>query len=232
MQVSFIGNIPHETAKSLDDWDKVYKNFKSKRSVWRENATLFFTSKIDFLKSSGVKRIVDAGCGDGRNLVEFAKAGFEIYGIDISKEALMRCRKLCKGRRKVSLSLQNLEAPDFRKSFFDAVICDFVSAHLRHPAKVISNFSRVMKKGGYLLVEFTSPEDPLFGKGEKISKNEFVNKGFYLRFYDLKSIKKLLKSFRIIAVEQSSYSDPYHGSGYMRKARHRHNSFFVMAQKI
>src|SRR3989344_3900671 len=75
-------------------WDRVYQKYKGKRlSVCRENASPFFTNKIDYFKHLGLKKVLDAGCGDGRNLVEFAKAGFQVTGIDISEEALNRCRK-------------------------------------------------------------------------------------------------------------------------------------------
>ena len=55
-------------------WDKVYDNFKGSRgSVWRENASPFFVNKIDYFKYLGLKKILDAGCGDGRNLVELQR---------------------------------------------------------------------------------------------------------------------------------------------------------------
>src|SRR3989344_4931894 len=111
-------------------WDKVYQEFKGKRpSVWRENATPFFTDKIDYFKSLGLKKVLDAGCGDGRNLVEFAKAGFGVTGIDISDTALEKCRKNCSKYRNVNLAKMGLEKPDFKPNSFDIVICDFVMAH-------------------------------------------------------------------------------------------------------
>lgn len=39
-------------------------------------------------------RVLDAGCGSGRNLVYFLRNGYEVFGVDQSKEAILKVRKL------------------------------------------------------------------------------------------------------------------------------------------
>ena len=39
-------------------------------------------------------RVLDAGCGSGRNLVYFLKNGFEVFGVDQSPEAISQMRRL------------------------------------------------------------------------------------------------------------------------------------------
>ena len=39
-------------------------------------------------------RILDAGCGAGRNLIYFLRAGFDLYGVDASPEAIASVRAL------------------------------------------------------------------------------------------------------------------------------------------
>jgi len=212
-------------------WNKVYDNFEGSRpSVWRENASPFFTSKIEYLKHLGFKSLLDAGCGDGRNIIEFAKAGFESTGVDLSQSALDRCKKNCEGLN-VKLEKQDLEKMDFKDGSFDVIICDFVTAHMENPQKVMDEFHRLLKKGGYLLIEFTSTKDPHCGEGEKIGENEFMQKGFYLRFYTNPQIEKLLQKFKIQIIDSATYTDPDHGTGYNRKERHFHHSYFVAAIK-
>jgi SAM-dependent methyltransferase len=39
-------------------------------------------------------RVLDAGCGAGRNLVYFMRAGFDVWGVDESPDAIARVRRL------------------------------------------------------------------------------------------------------------------------------------------
>jgi SAM-dependent methyltransferase len=41
-------------------------------------------------------RILDAGCGSGRNLVYFLRAGYEVFGVDMDPEAVESTRELVK----------------------------------------------------------------------------------------------------------------------------------------
>lgn len=51
----------------------------------------------DFFKKYSAElegeKILDLGCGNGRNLCHIAKLGFDTYGIDISEEALIQLRE-------------------------------------------------------------------------------------------------------------------------------------------
>ena len=39
-------------------------------------------------------RVLDAGCGSGRNLVYFLREGFDVSAVDVSPEAVSRVRSL------------------------------------------------------------------------------------------------------------------------------------------
>ncbi|MDE2589481.1 MAG: class I SAM-dependent methyltransferase, partial [Patescibacteria group bacterium] len=39
-------------------------------------------------KKRNVKRVLDAGCGNGRHVIFFSEQGFDVYGIDISNDAI------------------------------------------------------------------------------------------------------------------------------------------------
>lgn len=39
-------------------------------------------------------RILDAGCGSGRNLIYFIRSGYEVFGVDESEQAIGQCRRL------------------------------------------------------------------------------------------------------------------------------------------
>src|SRR5688500_5425892 len=73
------------------------------------------------------RRVLDAGCGDGRNLVYFLRRGFACHGIDQDAAAIARVRRLA-STLAPDLPAANFEPGDlqdlsFEDASFDAVIC-------------------------------------------------------------------------------------------------------------
>jgi SAM-dependent methyltransferase len=111
----------------------------------------------------GCKRILDAGCGNGRYskfIVRHADADALITAFDISQRMLKRARKrLPRGRvSQVAADLTRLPYPD---AFFDAVVCGWVLEHLPDPRPGLTELARVLQPGGKLLLLVT--EDTLTG---------------------------------------------------------------------
>ncbi len=220
------------TGRNPQRWDNVYPEYKGQRfSVWNEEPTGFFLEKADYLKKHGVKKVLDAGCGDGRNLLAFAEQGFDVVGVDSSEEGIRRAHR-------VSREYPNAEAVqgDLRelnyKDEFDAVICDYVMVHLEDAGKVLRNLFDSLKPGGFLLVEFHSTDDPAFGKGEKVGHNAFMEGGVYYGFHSVEEVKRMLKGFEILETRKMERWDPdLEMDGYPHAKRHKHDSIFVFAKK-
>jgi len=95
------------------------------------------------------ERLLDIGCGDGI-IGYFARNDYkEIYGVDVSDIAL----KLAGGRGVITKKINaNNDALPFEDNYFDAVTCLDVIEHVFEPACLINEISRVLKKGGFLIV--------------------------------------------------------------------------------
>lgn len=111
----------------------------------------------------GCKRILDAGCGNGRYtrfILRHADADALITGFDLSRHMLRRARRRLKSDRvgHVAADLTRLPYPD---AFFDAVICGWVLEHLPDPRPGLRQLARVLQPGGKLLLLVT--EDTLTG---------------------------------------------------------------------
>jgi SAM-dependent methyltransferase len=96
-------------------------------------------------------RVLDAGCGTGFNLAHYkSEDRRDIYGLDVTKEALDWVRK--RGHQKVTQA-SVLEIP-FKSETFDLVFSFDVLPQL--PANMneaaIREMHRVLKPGGYLFV--------------------------------------------------------------------------------
>lgn len=100
-----------------------------------------------FLPKDKKLKILDAGCGPGASLLLLQKYG-DALGVDLSSEALRYARKF--GR----VQKGDITKLDFGPRSFDLVVCMDVLYHtwVMDESKALKEFSRVLKKGGFLLV--------------------------------------------------------------------------------
>lgn len=108
-------------------------------------------------------KILDAGCGGGRNLVYFLQNGFDVYGIDSNVSAIEAIRELA-GQLSPKLSSNNFKiavAEDlpFEDNAFDLIISSAVlhfAADENHFEAMVTSMWRVLKPGGYLFARLAS----------------------------------------------------------------------------
>lgn len=137
---------------------------KQWNEIFKKHGRVFFEPQediariVDIFKNSGVKKILDLGCGSGRHVVYFAKHGFDTYGIDIAKEGLKLTQKWLKDEGlKAKLKLGNIYRKlPYQNDYFDAVIS---TATLHHEviAKIraaIKEIERVLSPGGFVFITF------------------------------------------------------------------------------
>jgi SAM-dependent methyltransferase len=111
----------------------------------------------------GCKRILDAGCGNGRYsrfLLRHADADAGIIGFDLSPKMLTRARKRLESDR-VSHTVADLTRLPFGDNQFDVVVCGWVLEHLPDPRPGLRELARVLRPGGKMLLMCT--EDTLTG---------------------------------------------------------------------
>ncbi len=218
------------TGNDSSVWDKVYAGFSGDRfSVWKEKPTSFVVEKIPFLKGENVVKILDAGCGDGRNLFALAQEGFDVFGVDSSIEACKRARRVKEMFPNTIVEQLDLKNLQFENEF-DAVLCDFVTIHIEDIDSVVANFQKALREKGLLLIEFISKEDESYGKGKKVENDSFVEDGVFHRFYSEEEVKNVLGSFEILEMKSEKHLDPGHGK-YHRTEPHFHHSIYVLARK-
>ena len=100
-------------------------------------------------------RIVDAGCGSGRNIVYFLREGYEVYAVDPDKQAVESVRALARTFAPKlpasNFSVQAVESMSFPDAFADVVICNTVLHFARddaHFESMLHGAWRVLKPGG------------------------------------------------------------------------------------
>ena len=104
-------------------------------------------------------RILDAGCGSGRNIVYFLREGYEVYAVDPDKNAVESVRKLAPALPESNFSVQSLEQMSFDDAWADVVICSAVLHFARddaHFESMLEGAWRVLKPGGLFFCRLAS----------------------------------------------------------------------------
>lgn len=108
-------------------------------------------------------RILDAGCGSGRNLVYFLREGYEVFGADADPQAVAATRRLAAALAP-NLPPENFhEEPLEAMSFPDAFAGFVLSSAVLHFARDDGHFTamlqdtwRVLQPGGLLFCRLAS----------------------------------------------------------------------------
>ncbi len=99
---------------------------------------------------------LDAGCGTGILSRRLAERGCDVIGVDASPKMIEVAKRLARSgpvAHKLGFHvIETIEKLDLQESTFDGIICSSVVEYLDNPAQAISEFARILKPGGLLLV--------------------------------------------------------------------------------
>ena len=192
---------------------------KSQKAVWnalaeqwhhfRQKPFYEIRGKLDgFADEWKPGKILEVGCGNCRNLVPFAKKGFECHGIDFSLAMLDWAKEYLK-KHKITIKLKRAEATElpYQDEFFDYIISIALLHHLETEEdrqQATLEMKRVLKPGGKAIVAVWNKLQPRFlFKPKDIFLPWHMKGKSYQRFYHLFTaweLARLLKNdgFRIL----------------------------------
>jgi tellurite methyltransferase len=104
-------------------------------------------------------KILDAGCGDGRNMYWFLQNNIEITGIDHNEEAINQLKTSNPTLFNDRLQVCPVEKTPFPDNHFDHVICSAVlhfAAGTNHFKEMLAEIVRVTRHGGSIFIRMTS----------------------------------------------------------------------------
>jgi CMP-N-acetylneuraminic acid synthetase/ubiquinone/menaquinone biosynthesis C-methylase UbiE len=162
----------------LENWERVFFSLGYK-DYWRKRVTTnnpqsdqsatesifvyFFKKACSYLKER--PKLLDVGCGYGRFFLIYADSGFEIYGIDISREMIDEVKRKYKNvvRECKASSAEKIEYSD---NYFDMVVVWAVLDAVKQD-QVIYEVFRVLKKDGVTIL--TGKNSNYYENDEKAS---------------------------------------------------------------
>lgn len=132
------------------------------RDQWGEIDIYLFDQLLRGRITEGM-RVLDAGCGAGRNLVFLMREGFDVWGVDESAEAIAQLRQLA-GRLAPRLApdrfrVESVDALSLATGSMDLVISSAVLHFARddaHWLAMVREMWRVLAPGGILFARLAT----------------------------------------------------------------------------
>lgn len=128
-------------------------------------------------------KILELGCGVGRDAVFFAEQGHEVLATDFSETIIERDSQAFAGSNVTFRVLDMSQPLPFEHGSFDVVYAN-LSIHYyldEDTRKIIADVARVLKPGGLLAFACRSVNDFHYGNGEEIEKDVFVSSKGHVR---------------------------------------------------
>lgn len=183
-----------KTKTTIETYNKIVEEYVKIRDKDEKVLRKHLNKFLEYLKG---KRILDVGCGPGRDVKYFKKKGYNPIGIDLSEEMIKFARRTCDAEFKI-MDMRKLE---FESSSFDGVWCSASLFHLpRKDFKVVlKEIYRILKPQGILYISMIE------GKGTEIRrvKREYHGLPRYFVYYTKKELDSILTrtGFKILEFE-------------------------------
>lgn len=167
----------------IDDYDDIAEEY----------AQEFFGDTSDekyidiFLQSLEGKKVLDVGCGNGRDCKYIAEKGFEINGIDLSVGMLKIAKeRIPEGNFEV-MDMTNMTYPE---NSYDGIVsnCSLFHVPIEELPRTLANFKKILKPNGKLFLTLQE------GNGESMIEEPYrPGVHIYMNYFSVDKILDLLE---------------------------------------
>ncbi len=191
-----------------DYWNKYYENHRP----GSEGESPFARETCEKHLHSG-DRILDLGCGNGRDSLYFASQGLVVTGIDSAEVAIRELQGKASARFVCGdfVKLDSMSDASFDCCYSRFTVHAITEAQEKD---LLKNVLRVLRKGGRFFIEVRSIHDEIYGLGEAKEKDAYIYEGHYRRFIRLREFIDRLSDagFDVVYAEESDRFAPYKNS--------------------
>ena len=163
--------------------------------IAKEYAEEFFSDTSDnkyidaFLQSLDGIKILDVGCGNGKDCKYISQKGFEVNGIDLSVGMLAIAKEKVPNGKFEVMDIADITYPE---NSYDGIISNCSLFHIpsEELPKTLESFARVLKPNGKLLLILQE------GLGETMIEEPYrpgVN--IYMNYFSVETISNLLQEY-------------------------------------
>ncbi|MEI6293063.1 MAG: class I SAM-dependent methyltransferase [Methanomicrobiales archaeon] len=202
------------------------ERFSDEGRIWGDTPSRSAEHAIGLFKNAGVHVVLVPGSGYGRNAVAFARAGFQVTGIEISATAISLAQQNNQGIRYHLGSV--LDMP-FDDSMYDGIYC-FNLLHLfrkKDRTAFLQLCEEQLKDGGVMFFVVFSERETSFGKGRMVEEYTFESKpGREVHYY---SREDLVSEFRDLEILETGMTEDPEEHG--EEGVHTHLLRYIYARK-
>jgi tRNA (uracil-5-)-methyltransferase TRM9 len=205
------------TSKSIADvYNKIATEFKNSRHYSWEWITDFINTYVkngsNSLECDGDNqtKVLDIGCGGGRNIKTYQTNKIKITGIDNSSEFIRLCRE-----DKLDVTLSDMTAIPFPDEYFDNILSIASFHHLTNKTdriKSLQEMARILKPNGTMIMSVWSKNQPEKTKrkfddwGDTLVPWKNLKKEVFQRYYYIFKIDEITELFLENGFSIISYS--------------------------
>lgn len=199
--------------ESQDHWyiaDQIQSSLHRSMKRISEERQKFFSQVIsDHIKYKNHPVILDAGCGDGANLILLNQfEGATIYGMDYNPIRTTRAKN---NFQDISILQGNLLALPFKKQTFDVILLNQVLEHIPKDGDVLLEINKPLKRDGLLILGVPNEGCFLGQLRNNIIQRDILRTTDHVHFYTEQHMISLLNSnnWNIKEIRREGFFTPY-----------------------
>ena len=164
---------------------------------------------VEIFKKEGKRKILELGCGQGRDTLFFAQNGFKVYALDYSQTGLETINQ--KGQelglsKLIKTKVHDVRNPlSFDDEFFDAAFSHMLYCMALTTAELqflSEEVRRVLKPGGLHIYTVRHTGDAHYRTGIHRGEDMYEVGGFIVHFFSKEKVELLAKGYEIISVDE------------------------------
>ena len=177
-------------------WEEIY----SKKDFFGTGPTKLAILGNEIIKKNKYKKILEIGCGQGRDALHLSHLGVNVDAFDKSHNAIKFVQDIINEQKIQNLHVFQHDVTNdlpFEKNSFDFIYSNLALQffELQKLKGIISDIANTLEKNSHFLLSTKKEGDKYHNFGNKISDNSYEFNSVIRYFYDKNTLKKLFESF-------------------------------------